>query len=495
MSIRKLLAVFVIVLMAVAAYGQDRQEQPSKVDIFAGYAYYAPGGRLAGAPIKAISTGFGVATTYWLNKNFGVNVDGGGHFGGSRDASTIFAGPSVRIPLSGITPFGTFGVGLHRLGLSGAGSDNGLGLGIGGGLDLHVVPRLSFRLIEADYIYAHHNFGPFGRVNNSGQRIRSGLVWQFGSIGPPPAPPSASCSASPSEVFEGENVTANVSAANFNPKRTLTYTWSSNGGKIDGKGSSANVDTKGLQPGSYTVKANVSDGKKGSADCTAGFAVKAPRPPQISCSASPSNVLVGDSSTITASASSPDGRPLTYGYTASAGSISGNGPTASLSTQGASAGRINVDCTATDDRNLSASASTSVNATNPPPPPKKEEPKASWLNQLDFKKNSARVDNKAKAILDDVALRLQRDPNATVAIVGNQAASEKAKGLAGQRALNAKTYLVKEKGIDPARVSTWSGTKDAQTADIWWVPAGATPDTSGMTEVKEAAKKAAAKKK
>ena len=104
------------------------------------------------------------------------------------------------------------------------------------------------------------------------------------------------------------------------------------------------------------------------------------------------------------------------------------------------------------------------------------------------------MDNKAKAILDDVALRLQRDPNATIAIAGNQAKTEKAKGLAGQRALNAKAYLVKEKGIDPARVSTWSGTKDAQTADIWWIPAGATPDTSGMTEAKEPAKKAPAKK-
>ena len=44
----------------------------------------------------------------------------------------------------------------------------------------------------------------------------------------------------------GEPVTATVNTSNFNPKHTLTYTWSSTGGKITGKDTSATVDTNGI---------------------------------------------------------------------------------------------------------------------------------------------------------------------------------------------------------------------------------------------------------
>jgi outer membrane protein OmpA-like peptidoglycan-associated protein len=67
----------------------------------------------------------------------------------------------------------------------------------------------------------------------------------------------------------------------------------------------------------------------------------------------------------------PDGRRLTYSYTASAGEISGNGDTATLNTRGAQPGQITVACNANDDRNppLTASSTTIVNVEPPPPPP------------------------------------------------------------------------------------------------------------------------------
>ena len=70
-------------------------------------------------------------------------------------------------------------------------------------------------------------------------------------------------------------------------------------------------------------------------------------------------------------ATSPDGRVLTYSYTTSSGSISGNTSTAVLATTGAQPGTINVTCNVADDRNqpLTASASTTVNLQAPPPPP------------------------------------------------------------------------------------------------------------------------------
>jgi outer membrane protein OmpA-like peptidoglycan-associated protein len=132
------------------------------------------------------------------------------------------------------------------------------------------------------------------------------------------------------------------------------------------------VDTTGLEPRSYEVTANLSDGRKnGSASCSARFTVKAPRPPVISCSANPTTVQIGGSSTITSNASSPDGRRLIYSYTATAGEISGTGATTTLSTQGAQPGRITVTCNVNDDRNpaLTASSNTMVDVETPPPPP------------------------------------------------------------------------------------------------------------------------------
>ena len=88
-------------------------------------------------------------------------------------------------------------------------------------------------------------------------------------------------------------------------------------------------------------------------------------PPTVSCSANPSTVVLGGSATITAVATSPEGRPLTYSWTASSGTISGSGNTATLNATGTTAGTITVICKVTDDQGLSASATTAVAVTSP----------------------------------------------------------------------------------------------------------------------------------
>lgn len=84
-----------------------------------------------------------------------------------------------------------------------------------------------------------------------------------------------------------------------------------------------------------------------------------------------------------------------------------------------------------------------------------------------------------KAKLDDVALRLRNEPDATLAVVGFAASTERnASTLAGSRANNVKTYLVSEKGITDARVQVRSGTPapgaEMRRVDIHLVPRGAT---------------------
>ena len=105
-----------------------------------------------------------------------------------------------------------------------------------------------------------------------------------------------------------------------------------------------------MRPGSYTVNCGVKEGKPGkeglkpweSASSTATFTVKEFEPPTLSCSANPTDLKPGDSSTVTAQGVSPQNRPLTYSYQASGGTISGSGTTATYSSTGASTGPVQI---------------------------------------------------------------------------------------------------------------------------------------------------------
>jgi len=190
-------------------------------------------------------------------------------------------------------------------------------------------------------------------------------------------------------------------------------------------------------------------------------------PPTISCVASPATVHPGESSTITCQGASPDDRPLTYTFSADRGQLSPRDNSALLATQSVSPGAVTVTSTATDDRNLSASAINTINVEAAPAPPA-----AAKLADINFKRGSAYVDNKAKAILDDIALRLQRESDSSAVVIGFRDAKE-AKSLAARRANNVKAYLTRSKGIDPKRIETRTATEPGMKAEVWIVPAGA----------------------
>jgi YVTN family beta-propeller protein len=90
-------------------------------------------------------------------------------------------------------------------------------------------------------------------------------------------------------------------------------------------------------------------------------------PPTISCSAYPTTIMPGETSTIIAVGVSPQNRPLTYSYSASAGSISGSSTTATFNSTGAPTGPVSIACNVSDDRGHSASAETSVTIVAPQP--------------------------------------------------------------------------------------------------------------------------------
>jgi hypothetical protein len=299
---------------------------------------------------------------------------------------------------------------------------------------------------------------------------------------------------------------------NLNPKKTPTYTWTSTGGVISGTSNVANIDTKTAAPGTYTVTGHVTEGPKPgqSADCSGQFTINAFQPPTISCSANPSTVDSGGSSTITANAVSPQNRPLSYSYSSTAGSVTGTTSTATLTVPtiapGGANSTVTVTCNTVDDKGNTASATTSVSVIAPPAPPPPPAPVASSLCSVSFERDAkrpTRVDNEAKACLDDVALALQRSSDAKLALVGNEDAKEQAHDAklatmkrnkkpadAALRVVNTKDYLVTEKGIDPSRIMVYTGTDDAQTVTTSLIPAGATNPAASDTPVDESAVKA-----
>jgi len=353
----------------------------------------------------------------------------------------------------------------------------------------------------------------YSRVLKSVCLVLASASVVFLPIGCKKAPPiTLSAVASPPAVFQGEPVTVSATAGAVSTKKNINviYSWSGDG--VTGSGTTAKVATDSLAPGAYTVKAEVKEGKQGkeglkpgqTADASANFTVKPFEPPTISCSANPSTINPGDKSIVTATGVSPQNRPLTYSFSATSGSISGSGATAEFSSVGAPTGAVGITCNVADDKSHTATANTSVTITAPYVAPVAHTQALSSISFAADKMRPTRVDNEAKAILDEIALDLQKQPDAKLVAVGNSDAKEKEKtakeqkaalkhkhlkveDLAAERAVNVKDYLVTEKGIDASRISVATGTEDGQNVATYLVPAGAnfTADVQGTTPVDE----------
>jgi outer membrane protein OmpA-like peptidoglycan-associated protein/opacity protein-like surface antigen len=480
------------------------QDQPApKWELYGGYSFFHPGadvhGQLPGAllplssRLEANPRGAGASLTYDFNHWFGWTLDTSTHWGSGEasvprridDAafSNLSMGPKVTFRSNHFSPFLEVLVGDHRLMPDAFHDIDKLGFMFGGGLDINLSRHVALRLIRADYVYSNYQYGAAAvtpRTEIRGVRLQAGLNFMFGG-GAPPVPPTAACSVQPIEVFAGEPVTATASGSNFNPKRTVKYDWNGTGVKVAGSEASTQIDTTGLQPGSYAVAANLNDGSKhGFASCSARFTVKEPHPPVISCSAAPASVRTGGTSTINSNASSPDGRRLTYNYTASAGEISGNGDTAALNTRGAQPGHITVTCNVSDDRNppLSASSTTMVNVEAPPPPPapapeiKQLETRLA-LHSIYFPTARPTADNPAGGLVDsqaeilknlaeDFKKYLKYRPDAHLILGGHadvRGSEEYNKALTERRVERTKSFLV-EHGVLATSIDTRSFGKD-----------------------------------
>jgi outer membrane protein OmpA-like peptidoglycan-associated protein len=365
----------------------------------------------------------------------------------------------------------------NRLSAPGLATDNNIGAVLGGGIDMKITKLFTWRVAEADYVYARHNYSDLvsssfpglRRPSLEGLRFRSGILWTLDY--PQTAVPAAACSLQPTEVMQGEPITATATGSNFNPKHSLMYDWSGTGGKVTGKDNGASIDTNGVAAGTYMVTAHVKDPKMkkgGEASCTASYTVKPNNPPQVSCSASPSGVQVGGSATVNCTCSSPDNVPVRVSsWNATSGTISGSGSSATLSTTGASAGTSSISATCTDSRGLTAQASTQVTIENPPPPPSPLEAKLTIGRSVYFPTakpspqdpNGGLEPSQQKTLTDfatDFKTYLQAKPDAQITLQGHadkRGTAAYNQALSQRRVDRAKNFLV-EQGVPASAIQT-----------------------------------------
>jgi hypothetical protein len=154
-----------IFLMSLTARAQDQ------VELFGAYSYE----RFDDSPSFNLN-GWEVSGQYKFVNFLGVVGDLDAHYGSPTgvDFRTVsfMVGPQVSFPAR-LSPFVHVLVGVNHIRIAG-GTDNSFSTAVGGGIDMQVAPRFSWRIIQADDVVTRF-FG--GTQHNA--RISTGIVFRF----------------------------------------------------------------------------------------------------------------------------------------------------------------------------------------------------------------------------------------------------------------------------------------------------------------------------
>jgi outer membrane protein OmpA-like peptidoglycan-associated protein/opacity protein-like surface antigen len=194
--------------------------------------------------------------------------------------------------------------------------------------------------------------------------------------------------------------------------------------------------------------------------------------PTVSCSAERMEILPGEVVTLTATATDPEGDPVTYEWTSTCGQVSGTGSSASFQFSGSNPP---ASCTATvrasDDHGHTATCDVTVTRGQAAPP----QAQAVSCTSSGFPRNLSRLNNVDKACLDDVASRLSADPRAKVVVIGYADPGETSPNTIAKKRADAVEDYLEGRGIESSRITTKSGgtSGTGRRVEVWFVPEGA----------------------
>ena len=489
---KRILAVLIVLAFLTGSYAAAQVTSSPKNEVYVGYAWLHTNGSVDWGKVPDIVDGFDASITHYFSNmwNLGAVVDGGFHSGSGGGGLNGRLGSNVGYAMAGlqykyhspqVSPFVRVMGGAANLSPDLLRSEWKPAIDVGGGLDLTLTKMFTIRMAQVDYIWTYYRENNFVHSGDNWNSIRlsAGLVFNIGEY--TSTPPTAACTAAPTEVWSGDPVKVNATGSNFNPKHTLNYAWTSTGGgKLQGANTQgATVDTTGMAPGSYTANATITDPKQKKlnvASCAANFTIKQPQAPNVSCSANPTTIGIGEPATITMTATDPQGWPMSYKWSATGGQLTPNGTSATLTATNADAGNtITVTGTATDDRAaLSSSCTATVNV-----PAVKKCVMIQDLGECTFEKNPKkpwRVDNDCKDVLDKLTLQVQNLGNGKLDIVGytDEKESVSEQTLGSQRSVNVKYYLTTDAPtkLDSGTIQPRSGGQGTKATHFYFVPVG-----------------------
>jgi outer membrane protein OmpA-like peptidoglycan-associated protein/opacity protein-like surface antigen len=217
---------------------------------------------------------------------------------------TYTVGPRISYRYHRLFPFGEVLVGgahgansYFPSATSSSQSASSFAFSTGGGLDVNLTSHFAVRAFDLQYL---RTFLPNGTNNEQNQLMLSaGLVLKLQGrskryppsapppVTPPaPAPPPASvalvCGTNVANVPLGQMVVITGDAKTAPENLAVDYSWSTDGGTIEGSGNTVSINTTGMAVGDYRVKghASLDSNPSTGAECFAVFRVMAVEPPQ-----------------------------------------------------------------------------------------------------------------------------------------------------------------------------------------------------------------------
>ena len=265
-------------------------------------------------------------------------------------------------------------------------------------------------------------------------------------------PPTVECD--PKDLTITIPETGKITAKATDPNNDkLTYKWTVDGQPLAADTATIEFGSEGRKPGTYKVAVTVSDGEL-TAECSVTVTVRERpnRPPTIECLTTSVDVASGGTAELRVRTADPDNDKVTVTWSATGGTVSGAGDTATFNSTGLRAGIYTVTATVDDGRGGRASCNMTVNVGERITLP------------CGFRAGRARLDNKCKAALDDIAVRMQNDTRLRAHIIGYTDDSRGDKGLGIKRAEATADYL-RKKQIDGSRLTTSDGGTSKPVAD------------------------------
>jgi outer membrane protein OmpA-like peptidoglycan-associated protein len=258
-------------------------------------------------------------------------------------------------------------------------------------------------------------------------------------------PPTVACSVASNSIQVGES-TAVDAKADSPDGSPLTYSWTVNGQNQAAASSEFIFGAAGRQPGNYTIAATVNTGKF-TASCSSNVTVREIPipPPTISCLNPTVSVDSGSTVQLNVQAKAERATP-SISWSSTTGKVNGSGQSATFDATGLNAGSYLVTATVENGRGGKASCTSTVNV-------------GQKIDISGFPERRDRVNNVAKAILDNTATQMKNDSHLRASIAGFTDGSKRearVKNLGLKRAQAVVNYLA-GKGIEASRLTATDG--------------------------------------